>query len=253
LFIIGLAALMKITSTMEKPWSKRLHQNYMSRIFGKGGVSYVSPYSKLSEKELKEFEWRAHDFLSTTEIEFRQFDNEDPAVFRRMQLLIGSIAAQMTFKLPDDCFSIYTKILIYPDYYFNNLSKQYHKGETNPAAGLMVFSVRGITEGFALPVDGVNLLYHEMAHALYLEHKGMDYDLFDENHFSSFEHYAKAELSKEHGEDYFLRPYALTNTAEFFAVATENFFERPDKFSRAMPDLYRIFRDLYQQDPLVLK
>jgi MtfA peptidase len=250
---VGLPLLLMVSSLMEKRWSRRLHYNYVSRVFNKANTSYVSPYSKLTDKELNEFEWRAHYFLTTTDIEFRQFDQEVAGVFQRVRLLIGSIAAQMTFKLPDDCFSIYSKIIIYPDYYYSRLSQQYHKGETNPAAGLMVFSLRGITEGFELPYDGVNLLYHEMAHALYLEHKGMDYNLFDEGNFERFERFAKDALSREHGEDYFLRAYALTNVAEFFAVATENFFERPHKFNQAMPELNMILRDLYQQDPAYLK
>jgi MtfA peptidase len=250
---VGLPVLLMVSSLMEKRWTRKLRYNYVSKVFRKANASYVSPYSQLTDKELNEFEWRAHYFLTTTDIEFRHFDQQIAGVFNRVRLLIASIAAQMTFKLPDDCFSIYNKIVIYPDYYYSKVSKQYHKGETNPSAGLMVFSLRGITEGFELPYDGVNLLYHEMAHALYLEHKGMDYNLFDEDNFERFEQFAKDALGREHGEDYFLRAYALTNVAEFFAVATENFFERPHKFSKALPDLYRILKDLYQQDPLHLK
>lgn len=243
-----------VSARGEKQWAKRLHHNYISRAFRRSGVSaFANPYSKLTHQELSEFEWRAHNFVSTTKIEFKQFDHEVKGVFRRVSALIGSVAAQMTFKLSEDCFSIYDRILVYPDYYYSRLSKQYHKGETNPAAGLMVFSLRGITDGFALPYDGVNLLYHEMAHALYLEHKGMDYNLFDEEIFDRIERYAKDAVSREQPEDYFLRPYALTNVAEFFAVATENFFERPEKLHQAMPDLYLILRDLYKQDPMLLK
>jgi MtfA peptidase len=216
-------------------------------------AAFVTPYSKLTENELSEFEWRAHDFLDTTKIEFRQFERASNAVFKRVRLLIASVAAQMTFRLPTDCFSIYDRIIVYPDYYYSRVSKQYHKGETNPSAGLMVFSLRGITEGFDLPYDGINLLYHEMAHALYLEHKVMDYNLFDEEVFYSFDNFARQALSQEQPEDYFLRPYALTNVHEFFAVATENFFERPEQFQQSLPELFMIMRDLYKQDPLLLK
>ena len=246
--------LMIVSTILEKRWTRRLYYNYMSRAFrSRKVVAYVSPYSKLKSKDLKEFEWRAHDFFSTTEIQFREFENHESIPFNRVKYLIASIAAQMTFRLPDDCFSIYHRIIIYPDYYYSRVNKQYHKGETNPAAGIMVFSLRGITEGFDLPYDGVNLLYHEMAHALYLEHKGMPYNLFDEDIFERFHLYANDLLSREQPEDFFLRPYAFTNVSEFFAVATENFFERPAEFNSALPDLYRILKDLYNQDPLLLK
>ena len=245
---------MLVGSIAEKRWPRRMYYNYFSRLYRKARtIAYVIPYSKLSQEEQHEFEWRAHYFLATTSIEFKQFEKEVKPVFRRVRFMIASVAAQMTFRLPDNCFSIYDRILIYPDYYYSQISKQYHKGETNPAAGLMVFSLRGITEGFQLPYDGVNLLYHEMAHALYLEHKAMDYNLFDEHAFDRFHKFANNALAEEHSTDYFLRSYALTNVHEYFAVATENFFERPAEFSTSLPELFTIMRDLYQQNPLELK
>ncbi|HYG03347.1 MAG TPA: zinc-dependent peptidase [Chryseosolibacter sp.] len=245
---------MLISSVLDKRWTRKLYFNHISPAFrGSQVVAYVSPYSKLKSKELKEFEWRAHYFFTTTEIQFREFENEKAIPFNRVRYLIASVAAQMTFRLPDDCFSIYHRIIIYPDYYYSRVNKTYHKGETNPSAGIMVFSLRGIVEGFDLPYDGVNLLYHEMAHALYLEHKGMPYNLFDEEIFDQFHRYANDILSQEQPGDFFLRPYALTNVSEFFAVATENFFERSTELNQALPDLYRILKDLYRQDPLLLK
>lgn len=245
--------MLMISSVLEKRWARRLHYRYMSVLFKKGNHIFVAPYSKLSRSEHMEFDWRAHYFLATTKIEFHNFENAEGIPFQRIRLLIASIAAQMTFRLPDNCFLIYDRIIIYPDYYFSRLSGQYHKGETNPAAGVMVFSLRGITEGFNLPYDGVNLLYHEMAHGLYLEHKGMTYNLFDEETLERVERYGRHILANEQPEDFFLRAYALTNIEEFFAVATENFFERPENFSRSMPELYMILQDLYRQDPLTLK
>jgi Mlc titration factor MtfA (ptsG expression regulator) len=43
--------------------------------------------------------------------------------------------------------------------------------------------------------------------------------------------------------------YGATNRAEFFAVATELFFERPDLMKRELDDLYGLFREYYRQDP----
>jgi len=47
----------------------------------------------------------------------------------------------------------------------------------------------------------------------------------------------------------FLDPYGATNEAEFFAVATESFFDRAEAMAREAPDLYEILRRFYQQDP----
>jgi Mlc titration factor MtfA (ptsG expression regulator) len=46
-----------------------------------------------------------------------------------------------------------------------------------------------------------------------------------------------------------LDEYAAEDPAEFFAVATEFFFERPNALRTRHPDLYRQFTVFYQQDP----
>jgi Mlc titration factor MtfA (ptsG expression regulator) len=46
-----------------------------------------------------------------------------------------------------------------------------------------------------------------------------------------------------------LRQYAATNPSEFFAVATEVFFTRPTALRDENPELYRVLRDYFRQDP----
>lgn len=43
--------------------------------------------------------------------------------------------------------------------------------------------------------------------------------------------------------------YGATDPAEFFAVATECFFEKPDEMLKQHPNLYAELRSFYQQDP----
>jgi Mlc titration factor MtfA (ptsG expression regulator) len=47
-----------------------------------------------------------------------------------------------------------------------------------------------------------------------------------------------------------LRAYGATNEAEFFAVATEAFFERPARLKARAPDLYEELRKYFRVDPL---
>jgi Mlc titration factor MtfA (ptsG expression regulator) len=54
------------------------------------------------------------------------------------------------------------------------------------------------------------------------------------------------------GQDFF-REYACTNTHEFFAVAVEIFFERPEGFKNEFPDLYNVLVRLLNQDPLTIQ
>jgi Mlc titration factor MtfA (ptsG expression regulator) len=51
------------------------------------------------------------------------------------------------------------------------------------------------------------------------------------------------------GEGWPLRDYGGTDPGEFFAVATEAFFDLPAPLEEAKPDLYRVLRDFYRQDP----
>jgi MtfA peptidase len=44
--------------------------------------------------------------------------------------------------------------------------------------------------------------------------------------------------------------YGATSEAEFFAVATETFFERPRLPQQQQPALYDVLRGFYRQDPV---
>jgi hypothetical protein len=46
-----------------------------------------------------------------------------------------------------------------------------------------------------------------------------------------------------------LDDYAATDPGEFFAVATEVFFDRPVDLRNAKPELYDVLRGFYRQDP----
>ena len=49
--------------------------------------------------------------------------------------------------------------------------------------------------------------------------------------------------------DNLTRPYGATNPAEFFAVVTEEFFERPIALRAAHPALYDELAKFFRQDP----
>ena len=104
--------------------------------------------------------------------------------------------------------------------------------------------------------DGQNVVLHEFAHTLdmrdgaadgapYLETKAQ---IETWSRVMSAEYQALVERTQA-GERDVLHPYGATNAAEFFAVATESFFERARELSATHPELYGILRDFYQQDP----
>lgn len=106
------------------------------------------------------------------------------------------------------------------------------------------------------PERGHNVVYHEFAHKL---------DMLDGAADGTPPRSSRAELKRwadvcsraflelrervEAGTATFLDGYGAINEAEFFAVATEFFFDRPVSMQRHEPELYALLRDFYQQDP----
>jgi len=55
-------------------------------------------------------------------------------------------------------------------------------------------------------------------------------------------------MNKIKQNDSDINPYALTNEAEFLAVASEYFFDSPEKFERKHPALYAYMEQIFKQD-----
>jgi MtfA peptidase len=171
---------------------------------------------------------------------------------RGRKAIIAAAASQLAMHLPKECFTFYKSILVYPDYYTSFHTQRVHKGEVNPGFRLIVFSWRGIEEGLEPVDDGLNLLLHEFGHALWLEHKLMhhEYKVFDAALVGLFEKQAAEEMTRmTENEDHFFRRYAFNNIEEFFAVAVENFFERPARFKREVPAIFDTLTRLFGQVP----
>jgi Mlc titration factor MtfA (ptsG expression regulator) len=95
--------------------------------------------------------------------------------------------------------------------------------------------------------DGQNVVLHEFAHQLDSEDGAMDGapDLGTRARYTSWAHVLGDELGARSDID----PYGATNPAEFFAVVTEMFFEKPAALKKRHPGIYGELRSFYQQDP----
>ena len=65
--------------------------------------------------------------------------------------------------------------------------------------------------------------------------------------------FAALERAAERGRPTVLDPYGAEHPAEFFAVATEAFFERSGELRRRHPELFALLREYYCQDPAELE
>lgn len=104
--------------------------------------------------------------------------------------------------------------------------------------------------------DGHNLVFHEFAHQLDYEYGATNQtDLpNDESSYLSWAWVISNEYSnflkalQEHRHT-LINEYGAKNLAEFFAVVTEYFFEKPAELRKNHPELYQQFTEFYRQDP----
>lgn len=122
--------------------------------------------------------------------------------------------------------------------------------------GVVILAWDSAAAGVANPADGNNVVVHEFAHQLDSASGGADG--VPRLRLSAYTPWA-AMLEQEFtrlvdeaivGHQGVLDHYGATAPAEFFAVATEAFFERPAELQRERPALYDALRAYYAQDPV---
>lgn len=204
---------------------------------------YNQYYNRLSKSDQLIFERRLKAFVYQKTFVPREMEE----VTDEMKILISASAIQLTFGLDFSGFTHFRKILVYPNSYYSEISKKYHNGEVNPKMRLIIVSWRHFVSGYMKPDDGRNLGLHEMAHAIKLEDRVKP--LIRLRAWREWYFYAEQHMhSPERGK--LFREYAFTNYHEFFAVAVENFFERPQDFKKLKPELYDVLVYLLRQDPI---
>lgn len=104
--------------------------------------------------------------------------------------------------------------------------------------------------------DGHNVVFHEFAHQLDMEDRSSNGApaLADERMYAAWSRvlgheYTQLREAVEHHRRTLIDPYGSESPAEFFAVATETFFEKPIKLRDEHAELYEQLREFYRQDP----
>ncbi len=121
--------------------------------------------------------------------------------------------------------------------------------------GEVVLSWRDLLVGDLNPHDGRNVGLHEFAHQLDMEDGVADgtpplpWRLYSKWTQVMSQEYKKITELYHKGKRSVLDSYATTNPAEFFAVATEAFFEKPKKLKKEEPQLYELLKEYYNLDP----
>ena len=125
--------------------------------------------------------------------------------------------------------------------------------------GSVVLSWDNVRRSAADIHDGHNVVFHEFAHQL--DSSGARGDstpvIQDRSTYIAWarileKDYEKLRRDVSRNSDTFLDEYGAVNPAEFFAVATECFFEKAKELQELHPDLYNEMKNFYQQDPAEL-
>ena len=201
-------------------------------------------YNNLASKQKAYFEHRVACFIKD-----KDFIGRDGLVITDdIMILISATAVMLTFGFRDFYIALISKIVVYPNKFYSNTNKAYHKGEFNPKFQTLVLSWEDFKQGFDIENDNLNLGIHEFTHAIHLN-SIKERDISSTIFSDSF-----AELSKLLAEEEdlrnrlmaskYFRRYAFTNQFEFLAVAIENFIETPQDFKSEFPEIYGKVRQM---------
>ena len=180
---------------------------------------------------------------------------------------IATQACLLLLHRKTDYFPRLLTILVYPSTYLVDEQrpvegpvweegKMFRLGETGRTMGSMVLAWDAVKWGAADPSDGKNVVLHEFAHQLDYENLAADGapELVTREQQKSWREVMRTEFASLRAADdtgipTLLDTYGATNPAEFFAVATETFFERPHALRAVHPKLYAELERFYRQDP----
>jgi Mlc titration factor MtfA (ptsG expression regulator) len=115
----------------------------------------------------------------------------------------------------------------------------------------IILSWEDVQEAARFPGEGYNVALHEFAHYLDAEGRGPATAARPLTEWAAAlaGEYESLLDEVDAGRHTFLDPYAAEDEAEFFAVASEDFIERPAALRAAHPQLYGLLQEFYGLDP----
>jgi len=183
-----------------------------------------------------------------------------------IRLTIAGQACLLLLHRETNYFKKLVTILVYPSAYVaegkENIGgglilagEQTRLGEAW-VSGVVVLSWDDVQGGAFDPRDGQNVVLHEFAHQLDQEDGEADGApiLKDRGKYAAWSRilghdFDELRDDQKAGRKTVLDTYGATNPAEFFAVASECFFEKPAKLKKKHPELYDQLRTYYHLDP----
>lgn len=253
LTLISLAAFTLILAVLFSPKKKKfnnilpLPDNDREQL-----EKHVPFYIGLDKEKRLAFETRMQHFLSTTRI-----TGVNTKVERLDEILIAASAIIPIFEFSNWEYINLNEVLLYPDS-FNEKFEQ--DGAERSALGVvgegayqnvMILSQHELRQGFLNETAKTNTAIHEFVHLVDKTDGAVDgipEALISKQYVLPWLQLMQRSIENIKNDESDINSYGATNQAEFFAVASEYFFERPDLFEEKHPELYALLRKFFKPD-----
>lgn len=249
--ILILACVGVILAFVLKPKSKKRVQSLPAeyKLLLEEKVPF---YQLLNESRKKEFEERIGLFLARIKITGVKTEVEDID-----RILIASSAVIPIFNFPGWEYLNLHEVLLYPDSFDHDFAQQ---GEGRNVLGMvgsgalnhvMILSQFEIRQAFNNQAGKTNTAIHEFIHLIDKTDGAIDGVpgfILDKKYILPWLQLMQKEIESIRENNSDINPYGATNEAEFFAVASEYFFERPELFQEKHPELYELLKKIFRSD-----
>lgn len=144
-------------------------------------------------------------------------------------------------------------VLLYPD----RFDDDYYGGDYASYDGMaheqgpIILTAHAVENSWDVPDNGDNVVLHELAHLFDFDNVGPDGvpSLVASESAAAWQELVRDEMKRVRLGRSILDPYAAEAPSEFFAVATEHFFEEPDRMAARHRNLFHALCAAYNVDP----
>ncbi len=222
----------------------------------------VTIYSKLPQTLREELHGHINIFLD----EKKFIGREGIEITDEMSVVVAGNACLLLLQGNKRRFTGFSSILIYPNAYIaHEVQRDGLLSTEQPSTrageswvrGPIVLSWADVRSGSVNAEDGHNVVIHEFAHKLDEQSGHMNGlpVLSNASHYKEWNKVLSEEYNALHerakrGGNKALDAYGTVSPAEFFAVASESFFEKPVQMEKNLPELYQQLQTFYNIDPV---
>jgi Mlc titration factor MtfA (ptsG expression regulator) len=208
---------------------------------------YVKFYAELDEEGKKQFEKRVQNFLSAVKI---------TGVEDLDCVLIAAAAVIPVFFIPDWEYVNLREILVYPGSFNTDFEQHGNERMISGMVGsgalqnVMIITKWELRQGFINSGSNRNTAIHEFVHLIDKMDgtlDGVPELLLERKYIPQWQQLMQLTMEQIRRGESDIDAYGATGPVECFAVMSEYFFEQPELFRSAHPELYFMLQRIYRR------